>query len=74
LPLDDFYNKKVRYEDRFKLHEHVFNIENLKGEINYLEFGVADGISFKWWVNRNKNANSKFIGFDTFTGLPEDLG
>jgi O-methyltransferase len=74
LPFDDFYNKKVKYEDRFKLHEYVFETEKLEREINYLEFGVADGISFKWWINKNKNINSKFIGFDTFTGLPEDFG
>lgn len=74
LPLNDFYNGGVKYEDRFKLHEYIFEKEKLHQEINYFEFGVADGISFKWWVNQNKNANSKFIGFDTFTGLPEDFG
>jgi len=74
LHLNDFYNGRVKYEDRFKLHEYIFKIENLHEEINYLEFGVADGISLKWWVNKNRNANSKFIGFDTFTGLPEDFG
>lgn len=74
LPFDDFYNKNIKYEDRFKLHEYIFELEKLEREINYLEFGVADGISFKWWLNQNKNINSKFIGFDTFTGLPEDFG
>lgn len=74
LSFDDFYNKKVKYENRFALHEHIFQTEKLEGEINYLEFGVADGISFKWWINKNKNSNSKFIGFDTFTGLPDDFG
>jgi len=74
LPFNDFYNAKVKYEDRFKLHEHIFEKEELNKEINYLEFGVADGISFKWWVNKNNNSDSKFVGFDTFTGLPEDFG
>jgi len=74
LPYDDFYNSKVHYEERFKLHQHLFDKEKLDQEIVFLEFGVADGISFKWWVSKNNNPNSRFIGFDTFTGLPEDFG
>ena len=74
LPFDDFYNKKVDYTDRFKLHSFVFTKEKLDSAINYFEFGVADGISFKWWASNNKNQDSRFFGFDTFTGLPEDFG
>jgi hypothetical protein len=74
LPFDDFYNKKVNYGNRFKLHSFVLSNENLNSSINYFEFGVADGISLKWWVSNNTNRNSKFYGFDTFTGLPEDFG
>jgi len=74
LQFDDFYNKKVDYGDRFKLHSFVLNSENLNSSINYFEFGVADGISFKWWAANNKNQDSRFYGFDTFTGLPEDFG
>jgi len=42
--------------------------------INYLEFGVADGHSFRWFLAENSNSESRFSGFDTFTGLPEDYG
>lgn len=42
--------------------------------INYLEFGVAQGQSFRWFLEMNKNPKSLFWGFDTFTGLPEDFG
>ena len=71
---NDFYNKKVNYEDRFKLHEFVMNEEVKEQAIDYIEFGVASGIAFKWWVEKNKNPNSRFFGFDVFTGLPEDFG
>lgn len=74
LPFNDFYNKKVNYEDRINLHKYIFNSQKLEGVINYLEFGVAGGISFSWWIEMNKHPESRFYGFDTFTGLPEDFG
>ncbi len=43
-------------------------------KLNYVEFGVASGNSFKWWINFNKNVESRFSGFDTFEGLPESWG
>jgi len=74
LPFDDFYNGRVDYTERFKLHQYILEKEKLNDEINYMEFGVADGISFKWWIAGNQNPASRFYGFDTFTGLPEDFG
>jgi hypothetical protein len=75
IPFDDFFKLNRNYNDRFKLHSYVTKLENLENEkILYLEFGVAAGISFKWWLNTNKNPESNFFGFDTFEGLPEDWG
>jgi len=71
---NDFYNKKVNYTDRFKLHDFVLKEEIKNRSIDYLEFGVASGIAFKWWVEMNKHPRSRFFGFDVFTGLPEDFG
>lgn len=77
-------NKKITYNDfpakwdynkRFSLYEWIIQNENLENQvINYIEFGVAQGHSFRWFVQHNTNAQSKFYGFDTFTGLPEDFG
>lgn len=75
LLLCDFYTPIRDYSKRVRLYEFVanhFHIENQ--QITYLEFGVASGASFKWWLQKNKNEHSTFAGFDTFEGLPEDWG
>ena len=73
VKVNDFYSK-WDYNKRFGLYKQVIDDENLSTPINYLEFGVADGYSFNWWMTQNVNAASSFYGFDTFTGLPEDFG
>jgi O-methyltransferase len=73
VAFSDFYRPYRRYTDRLKLYEHVLNQESLAAKpIHYLEFGVAGGNSFSWWVNANNHPESSFAGFDTFEGLPED--
>lgn len=62
------------YEKRYDLYNYLFEKENLNAPVNYLEFGVAGGQSFNWWMAKNENSESRFYGFDTFTGLPEDFG
>lgn len=61
-------------EARSALYEFLFSTEHLDGAITYLEFGVAAGDTFKWWSERNRHPDSRFVGFDTFTGLPEPWG
>ena len=68
---NDFYSKNRNYQKRYELYKHIINNESLN-EIIYLEFGVANGDSFKWWIDNIKDENSVFVGFDTFTGLPEN--
>ncbi len=71
---NDFYTQTFNYKKRESLYEQVINTCNLDTNIDYLEFGVSKGVSFKWWVNRIKNSDARFYGFDTFTGLPEAWG
>lgn len=71
---NDFYTSKFDYPKREKLYEEVINDNNLDTNIDYFEFGVSKGNSFRWWLNRIKNPNARFYGFDTFSGLPEDWG
>jgi O-methyltransferase len=66
---------KWNYEKRYDLYKWVMEKENLFAtSINYLEFGVAQGSSIRWFVGQNNIRASRFYGFDTFTGLPEDFG
>ena len=73
IPFNDFPSKWY-YNKRYHLYRHVFKNEILNLDINYMEFGVADGHSFNWWMTVNNHPASCFYGFDTFTGLPEDFG
>lgn len=70
---NDFYLKHHDYNKRYELYKHVIQSEKLS-KIYYIEFGVAQGHSFKWWVDKIENRDSRFVGFDTFRGLPENWG
>jgi len=72
---NDWYLSKWDYTKRYNLYEALIQAEQLDTTaIDYLEFGVSGGNSFKWWLEHNKNPGSRFHGFDTFEGLPENWG
>jgi len=59
-----FKNKKALYRH---LNQVILNDQ----AIQYCEFGVYQGASIACWADINQHPDSKFVGFDTFTGLPE---
>jgi Macrocin-O-methyltransferase (TylF) len=71
-----FVSKEGIYcAERKAMHAQIIEMQQLKqAVIVFLEFGVYKGDIIQWWSEQNANANSKFVGFDTFTGLPEDWG
>ena len=59
------------FTDRIKMwhflcHEIIHDLP-----IDYFEFGVFRGDSIREWINMSISPDSRFYGFDTFTGLPE---
>ena len=43
-----------------------------EAQLLYLEFGVSDGESMRWWAGHHTNSASSLHGFDSFRGLPSD--
>jgi O-methyltransferase len=70
----DFYSPEFDYSKRYALYTYIIENELKNSAVEYLEFGVSKGVSFKWWADHVKDEKSRFYGFDTFTGLPEDWG
>lgn len=59
-------------KDRSWLYQSVIDQEALnQSPMHYLEFGVYRGDSLRVWLDRITDPTSRFVGFDTFTGLPE---
>lgn len=60
-------------EKRNALFQYVTDSQNLLSQpVLYLEFGVHRGESVAWWYENNRHPESRFVGFDSFEGLPED--
>jgi O-methyltransferase len=66
-----FFADAPRFANRFAMHRWI-SAELADGPLTYLEFGVWRGDSFRLWLSLNGHEESRFVGFDTFTGLPEN--
>jgi hypothetical protein len=63
------------FSDRIDMHQYLVKEHFSENDpIVFLEFGVYKGQTYLIWLEGNKNPASRFAGFDTFTGLPEDWG
>ncbi|MEJ2612295.1 MAG: TylF/MycF/NovP-related O-methyltransferase [Candidatus Thiodiazotropha sp.] len=60
------------FYQRFEMYDYVNNEILKRSEIDYLEFGVFKGDSIRYFSELNQQSGSRFVGFDTFEGLPED--
>jgi O-methyltransferase len=61
-----------RFDERFELYQYVHK-SILKGCcFDFLEFGVFQGDSLRFWVDLAKCPQVRFFGFDSFRGLPEN--
>jgi O-methyltransferase len=73
----DFLNEQTQqhavpaFPHRFDLYSAV-NDQLGNQAICYLEFGVWRGESLRKWTQIHSNPGSRFYGFDSFEGLPED--
>ena len=64
----DQWNETLRHKVWEKIPEYI----DVNSEVLYLEFGVWEGHSIKYFAEKFKNKNSEFYGFDTFYGCPEN--
>lgn len=60
--------------ERADLYSRVLRSEGLDAPIDYLEFGVYQGASLRWWSKNLVCPEARFYGFDCFEGLPENWG
>jgi O-methyltransferase len=62
----------VHFQSRLELYRYLNDKIAGNSPIDYLEFGVYRGDATRAWMALNRHPESRFFGFDTFEGLPED--
>ena len=65
------YSPHPHFAARDGLFAHVAETAVGDVPISFFEFGVYKGASLDAWTRLNSSAESEFVGFDSFEGLPE---
>ena len=60
------------FKSRYDMYADVQSKVLREESIDYLEFGVRWGDSLFKWSSLNTRPESRFFGFDSFEGIPED--
>jgi len=60
----------VYFDYREDMYDYVHDLIS-HNSYDFLEFGVCEGTSIKYWTGLSSNMENRYFGFDTFTGLPE---
>lgn len=66
------HSNAPRFKSRSELFAHVAENEFPESPVDFMEFGVAAGRSIRLWMDLKPETESRFFGFDSFHGLPED--
>lgn len=69
---EDFPVFDYKYNKRKLLYTFSHDAIVRDAPIDFFEFGVFSGESFRHWMDVNTHPESRFFGFDSFEGLPED--
>ena len=70
---DRGFNVNSRAGDRWEVFDAVATrVQNQR--VLYLEFGVYEGASIRYWASRLRHQETRLHGFDSFEGLPETWG
>jgi O-methyltransferase len=64
-------NPAPECRDRFEMYRYLHSTHIHDGAIDFLEFGVFQGDTIREWTKLNTHPGSRFVGFDSFEGLPE---
>ena len=67
----DFPVFDYEYKDRKILYTYSHEAIVRNAPMDFFEFGVFTGDSFRQWMRINTHDKSRFFGFDSFEGLPE---
>jgi O-methyltransferase len=62
---------EYQFRSRDSMYEYLQERILNSAAIDYVEFGVAEGLSMSRWCQVNAHPESRFFGFDSFEGLPE---